>query len=258
MSVYISAAVWKMQLQPTNKLIMLALADMANDEGQCWPSNRSLQRRTGLSERTVRGALTDLEEQGLVRRDSRFNEGRQTSNLFEILVNEGGSICRGGGQQLPGEGAGDAGGRGQEMPPRKRTEGNVQETSREPMPVPVPVQAEVQFFDHDPGSPFGAMKEIWNRTVRSLPKITRITGARARLASARFKDLGDIWSFEEFCKTVEASDFLTARAGGRDQRKWTECNFDWCMKPSNFDKIREGRYNNKPKSDEPNTKPTFW
>jgi hypothetical protein len=39
------------------KLVLLALADCANDEGRCWPSASTLARKTGEGERTVRRAV---------------------------------------------------------------------------------------------------------------------------------------------------------------------------------------------------------
>ena len=41
---------------------------------------------------------------------------------------------------------------------------------------------------------------------------------------------------------IEQSDFLTGRNG-----VWNNCNFDWCMKPTNYIKIIEGNYKNKEK-----------
>jgi DNA-binding transcriptional ArsR family regulator len=58
------SAVWKLDLEPTRKFVLLALADRADDEGVCWPGVASLTRKTGLSERTVRKCLLVLNETG--------------------------------------------------------------------------------------------------------------------------------------------------------------------------------------------------
>lgn len=56
-----------------------------------WPSNATLQKETGLSERTVRRALNELESIGAVVTVERFNHrGRQTTNLVEIVADEPG------------------------------------------------------------------------------------------------------------------------------------------------------------------------
>lgn len=53
-------AVWAVELPAMEKLVLLALADCANDEGHCWPSAVSLARKCGQGERTVRRAIHSL------------------------------------------------------------------------------------------------------------------------------------------------------------------------------------------------------
>lgn len=52
---------WCLEVPPTHKLVALALADHANDEGVCWPSLTRLAQRTGLSRSTIAEALKALE-----------------------------------------------------------------------------------------------------------------------------------------------------------------------------------------------------
>lgn len=59
-------AVWDMPLPDSEKLIMLALADWANDDGRCWPSIAQIVERSSKSERTVQGALKSLEAKGVL------------------------------------------------------------------------------------------------------------------------------------------------------------------------------------------------
>lgn len=68
---------------PTDRLMLLALADNANDEGYCWPSVETLQQKCQLqSLRGARKVLERLEESGFVRRISR--PGR--SNVYELIA----------------------------------------------------------------------------------------------------------------------------------------------------------------------------
>lgn len=63
-------AVWAMDLPDSDKLVLLALADCANDEGHCWPSVRSLTIKCSKSERTIQGSIKRLVDEGhLVRRE---------------------------------------------------------------------------------------------------------------------------------------------------------------------------------------------
>lgn len=76
MSTVILSACWPLDLSPSQKLVVISLADQANDEGVCWPSMASLTRRTCLSERAVRNALRDLEAGGYLR--THYREGRSS------------------------------------------------------------------------------------------------------------------------------------------------------------------------------------
>lgn len=57
-------------------LVLLSLADWANDEGVCWPSIERLGQRARINRRNTYSALARLEESGWVSRTSR--EGRST------------------------------------------------------------------------------------------------------------------------------------------------------------------------------------
>jgi Helix-turn-helix domain len=57
--------VWSLDdLSPAAKLVLLKIADCANDEGEAWPSQGTLAARCSLSTRTVRTLLQQLQEQG--------------------------------------------------------------------------------------------------------------------------------------------------------------------------------------------------
>ena len=57
-------AVWDLPYTDSQKIVMLALADQANDEGMCWPSIATLARRCSKAERTVQVTLRQLEASG--------------------------------------------------------------------------------------------------------------------------------------------------------------------------------------------------
>src|SRR5690606_38637883 len=56
--------VWKLTLPPIEKFVLLSLADHANDEGACWPSQSTLADATGYSERRVKMAIQWLCDNG--------------------------------------------------------------------------------------------------------------------------------------------------------------------------------------------------
>lgn len=64
MSVSVMTAVWAIDLPASQKIVLLALADAANDDGHCWPGMASLSRKCSKSERTVQAMLAELEAAG--------------------------------------------------------------------------------------------------------------------------------------------------------------------------------------------------
>lgn len=69
-SVRAMSAVWDIDLPDSDKIVLLALADCANDEGHCWPSVASLVRKCSKSERTIQGSIKRLVDEGhLTRRE---------------------------------------------------------------------------------------------------------------------------------------------------------------------------------------------
>lgn len=68
MSVRVMSAVWDLDLSTFEKLVLLALADCANDDGECWPSIATLKRKTGAGERTIQRSINALEAAGVLKR----------------------------------------------------------------------------------------------------------------------------------------------------------------------------------------------
>ncbi|WP_159710104.1 helix-turn-helix domain-containing protein [Sphingomonas sp. AX6] len=75
MSIRIMTAVWGMDLPDSEKIVLLALADCANDEGICWPSVASLAKKCSKSDRTIQAAIKSLTAAGHLTRDERPGKG---------------------------------------------------------------------------------------------------------------------------------------------------------------------------------------
>lgn len=91
---------FKQNLNPTQKIVLLALADYADDEARCWPAMRTLAEKSSLSERAVRNAIRSLEEVGYLTTETRVRpNGSQTSNVY--WLNVPGGAARGAGGPSP-------------------------------------------------------------------------------------------------------------------------------------------------------------
>lgn len=78
-------AAWKLEgLTPTQKLVLLSLADNANDQGECYPSMAQIGRRTALSERAVRDAIRSLERLQIVSSAARSG----TSTVYFLRITD--------------------------------------------------------------------------------------------------------------------------------------------------------------------------
>ncbi len=76
-------------LPATARLVMLALADHADDEGRCYPSIRRLCERTGLTERSVQNSVKYLCENGYL--TVSMNAGPKGVNLYTVTATPAGN-----------------------------------------------------------------------------------------------------------------------------------------------------------------------
>jgi len=78
---------WSQKLAPAPKLILMALADSANDLDECWPGIAFVADKCCVSERTVQRVLQQFENTGLMVVTPRYTSaGRQTSNGYRLLL----------------------------------------------------------------------------------------------------------------------------------------------------------------------------
>ena len=92
--------------------------------------------------------------------------------------------------------------------------------------------------------PYKKIKKLYNDICTSLPSIRKMSEQRKKHVGARWKEEEDIEVFEEVFEKAENSSFLT----GSNNRNWT-ADFDWIVKnDTNFNKILEGKYDDKKKN----------
>ena len=80
---------WSVHLSPTPKLVLMALADEADDDGYCFPSQRRLGAKCSITDRTVRRVLLELTTKGYVSLQMRRRaDGSRTSNSYRLACGE--------------------------------------------------------------------------------------------------------------------------------------------------------------------------
>ena len=55
------------ELSPTQKLVLVALADNAQDDGKAWPAKKTIVKKTGLGRSSVYRSIEELEDKKLLR-----------------------------------------------------------------------------------------------------------------------------------------------------------------------------------------------
>lgn len=85
MSIKVMTRVWEFApVRGGALLVLLALADYANDNGLCWPSVESIAEKARLRERQTRQILKDLHDGGLITREK--GTGPYGANMYKVLM----------------------------------------------------------------------------------------------------------------------------------------------------------------------------
>lgn len=81
---------WKQKLRPTPRLILMSLADAADDFGVCWPSVPTVATKCCVSDRTVRRVMKKLEDHRLMLSEPRYRkDGSCSSNRYRLQLDGG-------------------------------------------------------------------------------------------------------------------------------------------------------------------------
>jgi hypothetical protein len=100
-SVRLMGAVFELEISASEKLVLLAMADHARDDGTgCYPSVETLARKTSQTRRGVQKIMRKLEvNRGLIE-PSKVSRGRRTTEYRIVLGNrEQGSLLIGGNRE---------------------------------------------------------------------------------------------------------------------------------------------------------------
>ena len=77
--------IYSSDLSHRARAVYMYLKDRADKDGKCWPAIKTIARELCLSRSTVKRALDDLCQAGLVTRETRWREnGGLTYNLYRL------------------------------------------------------------------------------------------------------------------------------------------------------------------------------
>lgn len=204
-----------------------AIANKTGWQQEFSVSVSSLGLRAGLNEAAVKRARNKLKEAGFIEWRSRAGNQSATYRLTKLYSETSEFVVQNQGQNAP-----------QSVPQP------VPQCVPQVVPQSVPINRHRLRLDKEdtPIPPKGesvdyrAVVELFNETCPSLPRVRDLTEQRKRAIKARMMEGNRTEDFRAVFAKVQASGFLTGRTGG-----W-KCGFDWILKPANWQKIKEGNY----------------
>jgi hypothetical protein len=108
---------WTVALPPAPKLVLMALADEANDHGYCIPTHGEIAQKCSINERSVRRMIGLLCAEGYVVVKQRFHNRARMSNGYQLVVGHPRTNCPGGpGTAVQGDRTPVSGGSGHGCP----------------------------------------------------------------------------------------------------------------------------------------------
>ena len=215
------------------KLVLIKLADNANDNGECYPSYLNIADHCEMSKRSIISHVAKLETDGFLTKEIRKRGVNNTSNLYRLTIKSGSAELAPPSAELAPPSAEFA-------PPPSANSAPLISHSFKPVTEPVTepkdsVKNEDAIFNETD------IFNLFNSFFSELPKAIKLNTTRTkRIKKLIAVDLPTIEAWNEFFNVINKSDFLMGRTKNDFQ-----CSFDWILTPANAIKIAEGNYKNK-------------
>jgi hypothetical protein len=260
MSVSMMDRVWRYSAaKATDLLIMLSIADFANDVGEAWPSVATLAKKSRLKDRATQYAIHRLMRSGELKIFK--NKGPRGCHVYRITIaNPSGAQnapvhrMRGACDNTRGAPGGILGVHGGAPEPSENRHKNRQR-SRVPQAAPFAVtgdppaaaSASGREEENKPAmareramarEPVAAVVAAW-AAQPDLPPIRNLSANRRKMIATRLKDDFFARHYEEAIARLASSSFCL----GENKRQW-RADFDWLLKPDTVARIIEGKYDN--------------
>ncbi len=233
MSLKVLTWVFDQDIKPaTKKLTLIALADFANDQNECYPSVETLTNKTSLNRKTVLKNVAELVADGVIADTGKRVGNTQQVKIYRININspkngtvpktEQSQICQSNSPNFTMKES------------QKRDTEPLGNHQIEPSASTKPPEAGTE----KPALPPEAV--IWNEVCTSLPKVLHVGPSRLQSLRSRRKETFWRENFAAACSKVSDSDFCR----GEGSTKW-QATFDWMLRPDTVPRVMEGKYDNR-------------
>ncbi|HEK3189451.1 TPA: helix-turn-helix domain-containing protein [Proteus mirabilis] len=246
MSMLLMAKAMQLQVGSTaQKMVLLKLADNANDKGECFPSYETIARHCEISRQSAINHIKSLCKKGFVRKVTRKTDKGHTSNLY-ILDLEAKSLDDGSQNSVPevvkefDHGSQTVGlGGSQKFLPRTSQSFN-QSINPKKLSSDDLKPAKQISINRQTKIPYQEIMQAFNESAGDrLPNAESLNDKRKRAISKFLKELKEptVESaknyFDYFMETASAWYF------GENNRGW-RANFDYLLRSETVLKTREG------------------
>ncbi|BAQ85460.1 putative DNA binding protein [uncultured Mediterranean phage uvMED] len=228
MSAACTAAVWDMDLPANDKIVLLKLADVADDDGQSiYMAQDTIAKQCGCSVRTVKRIFKKYTDTGLLKMVSPAGSMHKAAT-WQIMVTQSHVPESHVPQSHPMTLRGDS---------KRSPRGVTLDSMNNPGDSYTTLQKDDVCLG-DCMDAFDAFIAVADKH-KNIPKPRDLTVNRQKLLRQRLEDAGGLSGWQDVLAQVQQSSFLTGEAG-----QWV-INFDWLCKQANFNKVREGNYHDR-------------
>ena len=240
--VWIPAEIWfDKDLNITEKVLLVEIDSLDNEKG-CFATNKYFASFLNKSKSYISRCISKLKENGYIYEEDFDGRKRVLKSCINIYAKADLNNIRSQTCTKP-QGSFEQGGKGGNSENADDASDNKEKKSSNNTLINLNNNTSNKKED-SPNCPHKKIKKLYNDICTSLPSIRKMSEQRKKHVGARWKEEEDIEVFKEVFEKAENSSFLT----GNNNRNWT-ADFDWIVKnDTNFNKILEGKYDDKNKS----------
>ena len=251
---------------PARKLVLLKLADNANDDGVCFPSYQYIADKCEMSKRSAISHIDDLIKMGFVSKKARKNKDGSSTNLYLLHLTKGSENSALGGEKFALGSENSALGGSENSAPITSHSFNLSNNHNNPLPLNGE-SADAEHSDVEGADKphtgkkqnpikvnYSEVAETYNRLVKELNSNLPLIANPSQLSDKRKKAIKKL--AQVFIKRFEIEtdvesalgeyfkDFLKSATNfyfGENNRGW-KADFEYILRETTLDKVLEGNW----------------